>query len=746
MTFRSVDTSIPTGTSWIKLLTCIVLFFPLSAIAQFNFKLDQSIPVSNEDNNPLPLAWAGGLNAAQYNTMDLNGDNKDDLVLFDRIANKVITYLNLNNQYVHSSDYEASFPPLENWVLLRDYNCDGKKDIFTADIFGIKVFINTTTSGPLTWEQYFSYNGAGGHSPVILTKGFTSKINLQLQFDDLPAINDMDGDGDLDILAMRFPTGGTIEYHKNFSKERYGTCDSLDFERVDQSWGDVTECGCGNFEFNGDECPDNGRIKHAGGKTILALDVDGDSDQDVLFSESTCNQLYLLRNTGTVSDAVVTSSSFFPQASPVNFELFPGAYFEDVDFDNVKDLIVTPNIYLNDFPANFPNLNNSNWLYKNTGSNTLPVFSFVKRNFMQDQMIDIGDNAVPAFADYDNDGDADMFISYFSSPAFVGSLMLYKNIGTASEPEFVFETDDFLDFSGLNLFNIRLQWVDITGDGNIDMVFTGTSFQTSLTSLYYFENKSSGSFSFADGLQSTEFTLIRSENAYLTDINEDGILDILLGKSNGALQYWRNAGTSGTFNYVLEDESYLGLAASVTRQNLRALVADLEADGEEDLILGDQTGTLQIISDFRDANDASEAITEIVYNDLLQEYVAANLGGKIWPEVVNLYNSNKPVLVVGNIMGGVHVLRNENDQPLPDDPEISIYPIPVSRQHQNLNIRADRPVVVEVFSTLGQRITPPEQLKAYRWNEISVTSLSAGMYLLRFTSGDKSTVRRIVVY
>jgi hypothetical protein len=746
MTFRSPIASIRSGASWIKLLIYIVLFFPLSAFAQFNFKLDQSIPVSNQDNNPLALAWAGGLNATQYNTMDINGDGKDDLVLFDRIANKVLTYLNVNSQYVYASDYESYFPTLENWLLLRDYNCDGKKDIFTSDIFGIKVFINTTTSGALTWQQYMSYNGAGGHSPVILTKGFTSKINLQLQFDDLPAINDMDGDGDLDILAMRFPAGGTIEFHKNFSKERYGTCDSLDFERIDQSWGDVTECGCGNFEFNGEDCPDGGRVKHAGGKTILAIDVDGDSDQDLLFSESTCNQLYLLRNVGTVAAPVVSSFSFFPPGSPVNFELFPGAYYEDVDFDNVKDLIVSPNIYLNDFPANFPNLNHSNWLYRNTGTNTSPVFNFVKTNFMQDQMIDIGDNAVPALADYDKDGDADMFISYFSSSSFVGSVMLYKNIGTASEPEFVLETEDYLTFSGLELFNIKLQWVDITGDGNLDMVFTGTSFLTALTTLYYFENKSSGAFSFGGQVQSTGYSITRSENAYLTDINEDGVLDILLGKSNGSLQYWRNTGINGTFNYVLEDETYLGLGSSVTRQNLRALVADLEADGEDDLILGDQTGTLQIIGDFRDATDASGAITEIVYNEVIEEYEAANLGGRIWPDVANLFNTNKPVLIVGNIMGGVHVLRNENDQPLPDEPEITIYPIPVSRRDQTLHIQADRPVVIELFNALGQRVTPPDQLKAYRWNEISVSSLSGGMYLLRFTSGDKSTVRRIVVY
>jgi hypothetical protein len=291
-----------------------------------------------------------------------------------------------------------------------------------------------------------------------------------------------------------------------------------------------------------------------------------------------------------------------------------------------------------------------------------------------------------------------------------------------------------------------MQWTDITGDGNIDLVFTGTSFQNGLTTLYYLENMSSGSFNFSGSPQSTGFTIIRSENVYLVDVNEDGALDILLGKSNGALQYWRNTGENGTFNYVLEDDSYLSLASSVTRQNLRALVADLEADGQDDLILGDQTGNLQIIADFRKQSDASGAVTDIVYNNLLQEYLPANLGGRTWPVTANLFNSTKPTLIVGNIMGGLLMLRNDSDRPLPDEPEIDLYPIPVSRQHQNLNIRADRPVVIEIFNMVGQRVTPPAQLKANRLNEFSVSSLSGGVYLVRFIAGDKSTVRRIVVY
>src|SRR5690606_7109923 len=127
-------------------------------------------------------------------TMDINGDDVPDLIVFDRMANKVITFLRKENQYVFSPEYESLFPELSNWLLLRDFDCDGRKDIFTGNVLGIKVYRNVTPGGqPFQWEDFQFFNaGNNSVSPVLLTKGLSTKINLQLQFDDLPAIADMD--------------------------------------------------------------------------------------------------------------------------------------------------------------------------------------------------------------------------------------------------------------------------------------------------------------------------------------------------------------------------------------------------------------------------------------------------------------------------------------------------------------------------------------------------------------------------
>ena len=74
------------------------LSLSIPAKAQLFYVVDQTIPVEN-NGKTLAMPWAGAFNSPQFNTMDLNGDQKEDLVVFDRTANKVSTFLNLNKTY-----------------------------------------------------------------------------------------------------------------------------------------------------------------------------------------------------------------------------------------------------------------------------------------------------------------------------------------------------------------------------------------------------------------------------------------------------------------------------------------------------------------------------------------------------------------------------------------------------------------------------------------------------------------------
>lgn len=723
-------------------LLLFLLTSSLLAHAQFTYRINQEIPVLNASEETLPLAWAGGINASQFSTIDLNGDNIEDLLLFDRMANKPIAFLRQDHQYVYAPEYETLFPTdVLNWILLRDFNCDGKKDIFTGDIFGMKVYKNTTPPGGLlSWEPYLFYNEDSDHKSIpLLTSTFGQKGNLQMMYDDLPAIADADGDGDLDIFNFRFSGAGTIEFHQNRSMEEYGTCDSLEFVRVTAKWGGITECNCGEFAFNNETCPTGGRVKHAAGKSLQLFDGNADGKLDLVMSEATCTRLYILLNNGDVYTPDVTSSELYPLATPVNMVIFPSAFYEDVDFDGVKDFISTPNIYRNDYFSS--DLKQTVWFYKNYGTDAAPDLGFLQTNFLQQDMIDVGDNAVPAFADYDHDGDLDMFISQYNSENIAAGIYLYENTGTKTEPSFRLVTNNYLNLRARELYNIKIQFAHFNNDSRLDLVFTANSFLTGTNNLYYALNEGDDGFQFTT-LARHSFELLSPENVNMTDVNQDGLTDILVGRSTGNLEYWRNTGS----DFVLEDDSYLGFGPGILTQSLATDVGDLDADGHADLVIGDLYGQVSIISNFRDSkSDMNDAISTIIFNPLLDKYEQRNLGGRIWPTVANLFGTNRPVIVVGNILGGVSVLTHTAPDGGSEAPLITLHPNPTTTE-KGVKIFASQNGTGRIFSANGQLVKEGIAVTANETRLLNLHGYAPGLYILQLTIGNKTYVKRFVIF
>ena len=120
--------------------------------------------VTGADDQPLPLAWLGGLNAPQYNAADFDGDGLGDVVIFDRAGDALLALRgDGSGNYLPAPELLAGFPrDLTNWILLRDYDADGIQDLFaySAEFDGFRVYRGQRAAdGLLTYPTSPTYRG-----------------------------------------------------------------------------------------------------------------------------------------------------------------------------------------------------------------------------------------------------------------------------------------------------------------------------------------------------------------------------------------------------------------------------------------------------------------------------------------------------------------------------------------------------------------------------------------------------------
>jgi len=724
------------GLVWGTSLIVLSMLFTKETSAQFRFNY-ADIPVA-QNNLTLQMPWAGGINSAQYNAIDLNDDGQKDLIIFDRTTNKLTTFLWLKNSYVYSPEYESFFPgDLTSWMLLRDYDCDGDQDLFTDGQQGLRVFENIGIDNP-EWELA---------TDPLLTLG-TQIINLFFNDSDIPAIEDLDNDGDLDILAYNFATGTNIDYHRNQSVENTGEC-GLDFVRITRIYGDINECDCGFFNF-GEPCPVNGRIKHTGGKAMIAIDLDNDGDKEILSGEETCNNLTLLFNQGNETNASFNGfSNFFDQVGPATGLRFPASFSLDINHDGPSDLMVSSN-----FRSNIDDLINfqkTSFFYQNIGSNELPEYQLIEEDFLQKEMIDIGEEAHPVFADYDNDGDQDMFVGNrgaFINGKYLGTIYLYENTGTLSSPGFELITDDYAALSSLEHIDIKPQFVDLNNDNSKDLVWTSTDIDSRSTAMYYLLNSTTNNVYSFDISGRNQLTDIPSLEEYptLADIDEDGILDLLAGRSIGTLELYINHGSNLVPNFQIEDPDFMNISTSIERINLVPLVHDLDRNGNPDLITTDGSGEISIYTDFLIPPTTPER--RILLKDTSEvESEPTNLGRITWPAVTDLYSSGNIDLFVGTIAGGVLYLQDTSaiKSIATGKPVLDVFPNPATIG-QPVSIRSNRSGEVRIFDLSGKRILSDLDIGSNQTIKISLSALPAGIYLVhQITSDNKRRTQRLVI-
>jgi hypothetical protein len=519
-------------------------------------------PVEDASGRLLPLAWAGGLNNPQLSNIDLDGDGVLDLFIFDRSGNIVLPFRHGGEvdslDYAFAPMYQAMFPPLERWALLRDYNCDQLPDLFAFrrnDLTGQTGIGVWRTSRQGTRLQY----DLVADLLLFTTPGLPTALNLYVSNIDIPAIDDIDGDGDLDVLTFN-TGGGYVELYRNLSVENGWGCDSLRFRLADNCWGRFYESGMTeaiSLSPRVDSCagyrnwsPIQRHNRHAG-STLLTWDLDGDLDKDLILGDLSFNNLSLLRNGGNRTTAFVTGQdTFFPQPQPVNIEFFPAAFAVDLNNDGRRDLLAASN-------AEEGSENRSLWYYQNSQSNNQPSFSLRQTDALLSDMLDFGSTAAPAAADLDGDGDLDILVGnygfYRGSGGYESRLSLLLNIGTPQQPRFALQAAD--PCPALTAANIRRlvpSLGDIDGDGDADLLLGQED-----GSLILIPNQGTRQNPVWGNPQYQYFGIdvgLHSAPQWI-DLDGDGDLDLVVGERNGNTNYFENTGSPQQAQYSSQAQS-----------------------------------------------------------------------------------------------------------------------------------------------------------------------------------------------
>lgn len=741
------------------IILLILLLFNFNLIAQERI----TSKVMNEDGSELSYPWTGGMNSIQFGEIDLNRDGMKDLLAFDRHGNRKMCFINYGVydkiSYLYAPEYANLLPELSDWAIFKDYDADGRVDIFTYSRgwAGMKVYRNISQN-ILKFELVVF--------PYLTSYQFGGYVNLLVTDVDYPGIVDIDYDGDLDILSF-WGLGSFVNYHKNLSMEKYGHADSLDYELVELCWGRFAESEESNEIFL-DSCLDGPRRqlqnldkeRHTG-STFLLLDLNKDTVLDLMLGDVDFPGIFALYNGGSPEEAFIISydTNFPAYSEKIELFSFPAAAYIDVNNDNKKDLLVSP------FDPSLITSENKHsvWLYENTGANNKPFFYFQEKDFLQSEMIDRGSGAYPTLFDWDKDGLLDLFIgnygfyrySYyeygFLRSIYWSKVAYYKNTGSQLNPQFQLMNSDFGGFSKLDLTGIVPTFGDLDNDGDAD-ILAGTEDGNILLILNHgdnnFEIVTDNYFDIDVGDYSTP---------QLFDLDKDGLKDLVIGEESGNLNYYHNIGSLANPIFDLITDS-LG-KVNVTDYSLSYTGYSVPwffrlPSGETQLLVGSEKGDIFYYTNIDGNLDGTFTESDDLDQLLDTSGVSFDRGMRTAAAIAEISKNGKLDMIAGNFSGGLEYFNGSpevspgfSERRRYNSGSIKLFPNP-AKTNVTLIFNEDiKDVKLEVINSKGQPVLVQDVTHTTdRQIEIDISDLQNGLYFIKSISHKGIQTGKLIIY
>ncbi len=523
-----------------------------------------------------------------------------------------------------------------------------------------------------------------------------------------PQMQDIDGDGDLDLFVqeetgsiMFFEnTGSSAEPRFVWRTDRFENLDVGEWYRMFDldADGDVDILAEERFShiryFRNEGTPEQARfvlavdsLKDASGKPIFAdrqnipnlTDIDCDGLVD----------LFIGRITGTITryESIGMDENQVPRFESVtdHFEDIEiigqlqqsrhGANtmeFGDLDADGDQDLL------WGDFFE--PGL-----LYiQNLGSCALLSMRGEPEPFPRRNPVATSGYNAPVMVDLDSDGDMDILFGVLGG-AFNANFTTADNLyylKQTGEDAFELRTKRFLNTVDVGSESI-VKFADLDADGDQDLMLANKiePEDQNVSNIFYFENTGS--------VTAPRFRFVGVQIPYAVfclkkacaALDADGDVFMWIGTWNRDIAFYRNDGSASTPRFVEADPVYISLTRG---SNSSPALADIDADGDYDLFVGEASGTMNF---YRNEGTAQEA--DFVF--VSDQYNGIDIGRRSHPTLVDIDGDGDYDLVVGSERSGLHLFINNGSpfEPLFEDAGIIDVPMPVLATPEFVDIDGD---------------------------------------------------------